>query len=217
LKECEAVKSIDALLERSASQHNHLCPRQILGVRIGLAGAAALDLDTSRGDKRLLVIVESDGCFADGISAATGCTVGHRTLRVEDYGKIAATFGDAQTGQTVRIAPALDVRKRAYAWASDETRHYFIQMQAYQVMPDEELLTVTEVQLITPLSHLISHAGLRVECIQCGEEIINEREVMIDGQPYCEACAHNGYYRVIPDMKLLSVENLHNKHTLALN
>ncbi|MFZ1043085.1 MAG: FmdE family protein [Anaerolineales bacterium] len=212
------MKSIEALLEKSASQHNHLCPRQILGVRIGLAGMTALGLEISRADnKRLLVIVESDGCFADGISAATDCTVGHRTLRVEDYGKIAATFGDVQKGRTVRIAPALDVRQRAYAWVPDEARHYFVQMQAYQVMPDNELLTVTEVQLTTPLSHIISRPGLRMECAKCGEEIINERETIINGQPYCESCAHGGYYRLIPEMKLLSVENLHNKHTAALN
>jgi len=211
------VKSIDALLERSASQHNHLCPRQILGVRIGVAGAAAMGLETPCSDKRLLAIVESDGCFTDGISAATDCTVGHRTLRVEDYGKIAATFCDTQTGRAVRIAPKLDVRQQAYAWAPGEARHYFAQMQAYRIMPDDQLLTVAEVQLTTSLSHLISRPGLRVVCAQCGEEIINEREIIANGQPYCEVCACGGYYRLISEMKSLSVENLHNERTLILN
>ncbi len=73
---------IQALLELSCRDHDHLCPRQVLGVRIGLAGLTALDFDASPHNKALLVIVESDGCFADGVSAATGCTVGHRTLRV---------------------------------------------------------------------------------------------------------------------------------------
>lgn len=72
---------LQPLLERSASRHSHLCPRQILGARIGLAGAAALVLEAPREDKRLLVILETDGCFADGVEAATGCAVGHRTLR----------------------------------------------------------------------------------------------------------------------------------------
>ncbi|PJH76367.1 MAG: formylmethanofuran dehydrogenase, partial [Anaerolineae bacterium CG_4_9_14_0_8_um_filter_58_9] len=72
----------------------------------------------------------------------TNCTVGHRTLRVEDYGKTAATFVDTQIGRAVRVAPALDIRQRAYAYASDEPRHYFAQMQAYQVMPDEEMFTI---------------------------------------------------------------------------
>jgi formylmethanofuran dehydrogenase subunit E len=71
-------------LEESAARHSHLCPRQVLGVRIGLVGAAALGIDAPRLDKRLLVILETDGCFADGVEVTTGCSVGHRTLRVED-------------------------------------------------------------------------------------------------------------------------------------
>ena len=39
-----------------------------------------------------LIIVETDGCFVDGIEVSTGVTVGHRSLRVVDLGKIAATF-----------------------------------------------------------------------------------------------------------------------------
>ncbi|MFO3797100.1 MAG: FmdE family protein, partial [Anaerolineales bacterium] len=125
------MRALADLLQKSASQHSHLCPRQILGVRMGLLGMKALGFDAPPPKKRLLVIVETDGCFADGITAATDCTVGHRTLRVEDYGKTAATFVDTITGQAVRIAPALDIRQKAHAYAPDEPRRYFAQMQAY--------------------------------------------------------------------------------------
>jgi len=66
---------------------------------------------------------------------------------VEDYGKVAATFIDMQTGRAVRVAPALDIRRHACAYAPDEPRHYFAQMLGYQVMPDEEMFTIIEVQL----------------------------------------------------------------------
>ena len=105
--------NIQSLLEKSARSHSHLCPRQILGVRLGLCGMQALGFDSPPDKKRLLVIAETDGCFADGLSAATDCTVGHRTLRVEDYGKTAAAFVDIQTGRALRVAPALDIRARA--------------------------------------------------------------------------------------------------------
>ncbi len=185
---------LSALLEKSSSHHNHLCPRQVLGVRIGLAGMKALGFDAPPPKKRLLTIVESDGCFADGVIAATECTVGHRTLRVEDYGKIAATFVDVKTGHAVRVAPRLDVRQRAYEYAPDEPRHYFAQLQAYQVMPDEVLLTVYPVALSRPLEEIISRPGMRVNCAACGEEIINGREIYLDGAPYCIPCARAGYY-----------------------
>lgn len=194
--------SLTDILEQSAAQHSHLCPRQVLGARIGLAGAAALGLEAPRGDKRLLVIVETDGCFADGVATATGCTVGHRTLRVEDYGKIAATFVDTKTGQAIRVAPNLDVRQRAYTYAPQEKRHYFAQLVAYQVMPDHELLSVQEVSLTTPVEALISRAGVRVNCMLCGEEIINERQVQRGGLLLCKACAGEAYYQQASAIRL---------------
>ncbi len=186
---------ITALLEASSRQHSHLCPRQVLGVRIGLAGAAALGLEVPRRDKRLLVIVETDGCFVSGIAVTTGAAVHHRTLRVEDYGKVAATFVDVETGRAVRVAPRLDAREKALRYAPEEKRRYFAQLKAYQIMPDDELLIVQEVTLNTPVASLISRPGVRVHCALCGEEIINEREVWQDGQCLCRTCAGTGYYR----------------------
>ncbi len=190
---------LQILLDRSAARHSHLCPRQVLGVRIGLAGAAALGLEVPRRDKRLLVILESDGCFADGVEVATGCTVGHRTLRVEDYGKVAATFVDVRSGRAVRVAPREDVRERALAYPPEgERRRYFIMLHAYQVMPTSELLTVQPVALKQPVETIVSRPGVRVNCADCGEEIINEREVYVAGQPRCKACAGQAYYRPLP-------------------
>jgi len=183
-------------LEESAARHSHLCPRQVLGVRIGLAGAAALGLDAPRLDKRLLVILETDGCFADGVEVTTGCSVGHRTLQVEDYGKVAATFVDTHTQQAVRVAPRLDVRQRATNFLPQEPRHYFAQLRAYQMMADDELLTIQAVQLTRSVGQLISRAGVRVACMNCGEEIINKREVSRAGVMLCIACAESAYYRV---------------------
>ena len=97
--------TLKEILEQSAAMHHHLCPRQVLGARLGLLAGAELGLSLPQSDKRLLTIVETDGCFVDGVSVATGCTVGHRTLRVEDYGKVAATCIDTQTGRALRLAP----------------------------------------------------------------------------------------------------------------
>jgi formylmethanofuran dehydrogenase subunit E len=186
---------LHTLLERSSSRHDHLCPRQILGVRIGMAGMKALGFSEPPKKKQLLVISETDGCFVDGVIAATGCTVGHRTLRVEDYGKVAATFVDTKTGRSIRVAPMVDVRKRAYQYAPHEPRHYFAQMQAYQIMPDEEMLTIQEVVLSTPVKQIVSKPGVRVNCEVCGEEVMNERELQREGLTLCRSCADGGYYQ----------------------
>jgi formylmethanofuran dehydrogenase subunit E len=188
------MQDLQILLAVSSARHKHLCPRQVLGARIGLAGAAALGLELPRSDKRLLVILETDGCFADGVEVATGCTVGHRTLRVEDYGKTAAVFIDVKTGAALRVAPRLDVRERVYTYVPDELRHYFAQLQAYQIMPDAELLTIQTITLTTPIEVIVSRPGVRVNCDQCSEEIINEREVKVGERCLCRACAGHSYY-----------------------
>jgi len=183
------------LLEKSMQDHDHLCPRQILGVRIGLAGMKAFGFDEHPTKKQLLVISETDGCFVDGVIAATGCTVGHRTLRVEDYGKVAVTFVDTRTSRAVRVAPRLDIREKASAFVPDEPRHYFAQMKAYQVMPDEEMFVIQDVILKMPIAQIVSRPGVRVNCDLCGEEIMNEREIIHESLTICSACANEGYYQ----------------------
>ncbi len=59
-------------------------------------------------------------------------------------------------------------------------------------MPDDELLKIQPVHLNTPIKSIISRAGVRVNCETCGEEIINEREVILDGRILCQPCAYGG-------------------------
>jgi formylmethanofuran dehydrogenase subunit E len=61
-------------------------------------------------------------------------------------------------------------------------------------MPNHELFTFREVVLNPPLKAILSRPGFRLECQRCGEEIINERQVMVDGQAFCRTCANQGYY-----------------------
>lgn len=190
------MPDIEKLLELSGARHSHLCPRQVLGVRMALAGAAALGMEIPRRDKRLLIISETDGCFVDGLEVASGATVGHRTLRIEDYGKVGATFVNVKTGEALRLAPRSDVRQRAHAYAPDERRHYFAQLIGYQVMPDAELFTIAPVRLTPGIEDIVSRPGIRVNCAVCGEEIINAREVYVDGLATCRACLGQGYYCV---------------------
>ena len=188
--------SLSDILRESSARHEHLCPRQVLGARIGLAGLAALALEAPISKTTALVIIESDGCFADGVEAATGATIGHRTLHVNDFGKVAATFAEVKTGRAVRVSPALDARERAWLYAPHETRHYFAQLLGYQIMPEADLLRCQEVALNPTLEELISKPAVRVCCNYCGEEVINEREIVIDGVTLCRTCANDGYYLI---------------------
>ncbi len=189
------MKSLAALLEAAAALHPHLCPRQGLGVRMGMWAGKNLALDLPQSDKRLFTIVETDGCFTDGISVATNCWVGRRTLRVEDYGKVAATFVDMQTQQAIRLVPQRAARHLACAFAPEAKDKWEAMLLGYQRMPDECLFAVQPVQLNLPPEKIISHPGCKAVCQSCGEEIINEREVMREGRLLCRSCAGISYYR----------------------
>ncbi|MCZ7541531.1 MAG: FmdE family protein [Anaerolineae bacterium] len=193
------MPTLEDLLQASAALHRHLCPRQVLGVRMGLLGGCWLGLTVPRDDKRLLVFVETDGCAADGVAVATGCRVGGRTLRVVDFGKVAATFVDTRTGRAVRIAPSPASRERAWTYAPDARSRWHAQLAGYQRMPDEELLIAQDVVLTASLEKLLSKPGCRVNCQICGEEIINEREVAREGMILCRACAGEGYCQPVAE------------------
>jgi len=184
------------LLEATTALHRHLCPRQILGVRMGMYAAELLELDLPQTNKRLLTFVETDGCFADGVSAATGCHLGRRTMRLIDYGKVAATFVDTLTMQAVRIAPHPESRQRAIELKPLEKSRWHSQLHAYQELPNEELLVAQFVTMHMDVKAIVSRPGVRVNCDICGEEIINQREVHLGAQTLCRACADGAYYGV---------------------
>lgn len=191
---------LQTLLAESANRHQHLCPRQVLGVRLGLRGLAQLNLSTPGSryrntNKRLLTIVETDGCGADGVAVATDCAVGRRTLRVQDYGKIAATLVDTLTGRAVRLTPSPQARQIAQHTTPDAPTRWHAYLEAYQVLPDEQLLTVQPVRLVKSIHAIMSRPEARELCAQCGEEIFNEREEFVQGQILCRHCAGDVYYR----------------------
>ena len=188
------MDKLQELLEKMAELHHHLCPRQVLGVRMGLYAGELLGLEVPQTGRRLLTIMETDGCGADGVSVATNCWIGHRTLRIVDYGKVAATFVDTRTETAVRIAPHPLCRQRALELAPEARHRWEGYLLGYQRLETTQLLLHEHVMLKESLHQLLSRAGWRASCQQCGEEIINEREVHQNGRLLCRACAGDAYY-----------------------
>ena len=144
-------------LKIAAANHKSLCPRLVLGVRIGLAGAKELGIAIPQKNKDILAIVETDGCFVSGVEASTACSLSHRTMRVQDIGKVAATFVIINTGEAIRVSPRQKVRERALLYAPEEKRRYFAMRIGYERMPVDELLNFQEVSLKTPIFIFIPH------------------------------------------------------------
>ncbi|MCS6963619.1 FmdE family protein [Thermoflexus sp.] len=193
------MRPLEEWLEEAAAFHGHLCPGQILGVRMALLGCRLLGLDPEDpGDRRrLIVYVEIDRCLTDAIAVVTGCRLGRRTLKHIDYGKAAATFVDIRTGQAVRIVARDDARETALHLAPPGLSKAAAQRHAYRIMPDEDLFRVQSVQVIIPPEDLPGHPLRRVFCVRCGEGINDGREVIRNGYILCRACAGEPYYTLL--------------------
>jgi formylmethanofuran dehydrogenase subunit E len=99
------MESIDELLEKCEPVQDHLCPGQLLGVRMAVLGCRLVGIQEPRGAdrKKLIVWVEIDRCMADAVGAVTGARLGRRTLKFLDYGKVAATFLNVDTGDAYAV------------------------------------------------------------------------------------------------------------------
>jgi formylmethanofuran dehydrogenase subunit E len=193
------MEPLDELLQRAEHSHGHMCAGQVLGVRMALLGCRAIGIEDPRGSdkKRLLVFVEIDRCAADAINTVTDCRLGKRTLKFHDYGKLAATFLNTKTGEAVRVV-ALDSSREAADCAFPEIENkYQRQLQAYKLLPDEELFKTERVRVEVPVQDQPGRPVSRVICEDCGEGVNDHREVTRDGRTLCLSCAGGGYYQKI--------------------
>jgi formylmethanofuran dehydrogenase subunit E len=191
------MQSLDELLEKSKIAHGHLCAGQVLGVRMALCGLNALGIEDPQGAdrKRLVTFIEIDRCASDAIGVVTGCRLGKRALKFRDWGKMAATFVDLESGRAIRVAARESSRELARERHPEIDNKNAQQMLAYRELSDDELFTKQWVVVEIGPQEMPGFKGERILCAQCGEGINYHREVVRDGRTLCLACAGESYYR----------------------
>lgn len=190
------MKSFDEYVDLAAIAHGHICAGQILGIRLAVHGLALLGLDDPTGAhrKRLVTYVEIDRCATDAISVVTGCRLGKRALKFFDFGKMAATFCNLETGRSVRVAALESSKDRARELYPEIESRNEQQMRAYRELPDDELFSHQWVQVKIGPQDLPGFKGPRIHCSSCGEGISFQREVAAGEFTLCRACAGQAYY-----------------------
>ena len=183
-------------LTEAERNHGHMCPGQVLGVRMAMLGCRLIGIEEPKVGKRLIVFVEIDRCATDAINTVTGCRLGKRTLKFRDFGKLAATFLNTETNEAVRVIAVETSRELAKQLFSHLPTKKEQQLEAYKTLPDEKLFTWQAVKITLPDSDKPGHPLARVECDECGEGINDHREVERDGRTLCRACAGERYYDV---------------------
>jgi formylmethanofuran dehydrogenase subunit E len=191
-----ALLTLPAYEQLAATAHGHLCAGQILGLRMALHGVRLLGLDDPTGAdrKRLVTFVEIDRCATDAIPIVTGCRLGKRALKFRDFGKVAATFCDLRDNRAVRVAARESSKDRARDLFPEIANKNQQQMQAYRILPDEELFSVQWVHVAIGPEDLPGYKGARVVCDRCGEGISFKRELVREGRTLCRGCAGERYY-----------------------
>ena len=184
-----ADRELDHALRAAMKLHGgHLCAGLVLGTRLALLGAATLGIPVPDRSKRLIVTVETDRCAVDAVQAVTGCRPGKRTLRLLDYGKLAATFIDQWSGRAVRVAARPGLRERVEPSHEGLDRHE-AQKEAYLRMDAAELFDVAPADAAIDQMDLPGPPRTRTNCVVCGEEVSDGREVATESGVRCRPCA----------------------------
>lgn len=192
------MQPLDELLVECGRLHGHMCAGQLLGARMAVLGCRLVGIDDPRGAdrKKLIVWVEIDRCMADAVGAVTGVRLGKRSLKYLDYGKVAATFYNTETGEAVRVVALEESRELADARHPEIESKKERQFRAYREASDEELFRVERVEVEYGEMDMPGRPRSRVRCVRCGEGVNDGREVASqEGSVLCRPCASGGYYR----------------------
>ncbi|HKF21667.1 MAG TPA: FmdE family protein [Candidatus Angelobacter sp.] len=193
------MKTLEQYLKDAAAAHGHLCAGQVLGVRMAMLGLKKLGIeDPQESDrKRVVTFVEIDRCATDAVMVVTGCRLGKRALKFRDWGKMAATFVDVETGKAVRVAARESSKALAKSMHPEIQNKNQQQMLAYREMADDQLFLTQWVHVELSPEEFPGYKGERVVCEQCGEGINFRREVRRGAKVLCRACAGERYYEPI--------------------
>jgi len=211
------MDAFESLLKSSAATHGHLCPGQVVGVRMAMLGCRLIDLDEpTRHDqiKKLIVYVEMDRCTADAVAHVTGVKLGRRSLKFMDYGIMAATFVNLGTRKSFRVVSTEEARDLASAYAPEIVEKYPQQLEAYKRMPDSVLFRVHKVRVIIDECDFPGPTRYKVTCSRCGQVVRDQREVIKDGRSLCKPCADDAYFNdareiTWPDMNRVPSKDEH--------
>lgn len=184
---------LDKCLEEAKLFHGSLCAGARMGVRMSILGLNAIGINDPKGKDRksIMVFVEMDRCAADAILSVTGCRPGKRTMKIMNYGKMAATFINLNTGKAVRVVERNNDGDKLFTREMIQNSPRTVD---YLKRTDDELFSITEVKVEISPEDMPGPPLKSVPCAICGERILDMRDVTVDGKYLCRPCAESNRY-----------------------
>lgn len=188
---------VEALVAASSRAHGHLCPGQVIGVRMSILGLGLLGYPCPLPYpeiKNIIGVVEIERCLADAVASSTGLRFGRGSLKLINLGLLAATFGEISSGRAVRVVSKDSARDLARRYAPGAANDHQAQTEAYAVMPDSELFDVARIELKIPADQMPGVRPEKVPCAQCGVLVRSGQARLREGRSLCAVCAGDAYF-----------------------
>ena len=163
-----------ALWEKAAAFHGHVCPGLTIGYRASLYAIELLELTFSQ-DEQVVCITENDACGVDAIQAILGCSIGKGNLLFHMTGKQAFSFYNRTSGKSVRLV----LNKPIGEMTRDQAFDY------YHACKQEDLFAVKETTIALPEQARIFDSYV---CECCGETTGANWIRLSGGKKLCVDC-----------------------------
>ena len=211
IEQAIAAGDLPVLLRMSALLHGHFCPFLAIGVKASVWAAKELGVSSTVMEE-VVVIIETNNCFSDGVQFVTGCSFGNNALIYRDYGKTAFTLA-RRNGEALRVSVKVDSRflqrhepkaaelfqkvvvERGGTEADQRSLGELWRQAAFRMLdiPADELFDVSPVTIEVPA---YSRIFASVKCSLCGESVMESRARIMDGKPVCIPCSGQEYYQL---------------------
>ncbi|MBG0789737.1 MAG: TraR/DksA C4-type zinc finger protein [Desulfovibrionaceae bacterium] len=189
----------DALIKETIAFHGHSCP----GLAIGIRAVELAFRELGRPeDTNMVAVAETDMCGVDAIQFLTDCTYGKGNFLHRDYGKMAFSFFDRNTGKGFRAVlnpeawgeigremgelTSLDASGKG----TPEIRERL--METRRRMQDRYMdLDLDDMFLVAVLTDGPPRPARILEslvCKGCGETVMESRTRRMGGETFCIPC-----------------------------
>ncbi len=156
--------------------HGHTCPGLAIGFRATEIAMEKMGKQFSAdSDEQIVCITENDACGVDAVQYMSGCTLGKGNLIYRPTGKMAFSFFDRESGDSIRLMLRSDIQG-----GDREERRMFI-LEG----PEEEVFAISKPKYGLPEEAKLFNS---IVCEKCGESAPEHKMRIQDGKYVCLDC-----------------------------
>lgn len=160
--------------EKAVAFHGHACPGLAIGFKAATAAKEKLGISFSN-DEEIVCVTENDACGVDAVQLMTGCSLGKGNLIYRGTGKMAFSFFNRTTGESLRMIVKPLPNEMDY-----ESKQAYI-LNA----PPEEIFDFMTPKFSLPENAIIFQS---IICESCGESAPEHKMRLQNGQKVCLDC-----------------------------